>query len=60
MKVTWQVADGYRGDQIPRVTEIDDQELADCETEEERENLIDEAVWKDFRQFIYWLEVSRR
>ena len=40
MKVKWQVEDGYCGGLRIQITEINDQDLAECETEEERQNLI--------------------
>lgn len=40
MKITWQVDDGYAGGSRPKVTIIDDDELAEYETEEEKEQFI--------------------
>ena len=37
MKITWEVDDGYAGGSRPHNTEIDNDELDECETDEERE-----------------------
>ena len=54
MKVTWQVDDGYISGSRPHTTEIDDDELAECETEEERQDLINDSIQNDFEQCISW------
>ncbi|MCK5343287.1 MAG: hypothetical protein KAR20_07775 [Candidatus Heimdallarchaeota archaeon] len=59
MKVTWEVEDGYCGGSRPHTTEVDDDELAECETEEERENLIIDYIQEDFEQNISWCETGR-
>ena len=59
MIVTWQVDDGYVGNRTKQ-TEIDDDELNDCETDEERETVISETIQEDFVQRVSWYEVSRR
>lgn len=53
MKIKWQVEDGYVGKSRPQKTEIDDSELADCETWSEAEKLISDAIQEDFSQKIY-------
>ncbi len=58
MKVVWAVEDGYVGLRT-KTTVISDDELADCETEEERETLISEAIQSDFEQRVSWREVRR-
>lgn len=60
MKVIWQIEDGYVGNSRPHTTEVDDQELSDCDTEAEREELISDAVQDDFAQAISWSEIGRR
>lgn len=40
MEITWEVEDGYMGGSRPQTTTIDDGELLDCETTEERKALI--------------------
>jgi len=59
MKVTWEIEDGYVGKSRPQETEIDDDELAECENEEDREELIASYIQEDFLQNISWCEVSR-
>lgn len=59
MKVTWKVEDGYIGPSAPHEVEIDDDELAECETDEERETLIEECIQEDFNSKISWSETSR-
>lgn len=54
MKVRWEVEDGYVGGSRPHYTEVDDEELAECETEQERQNLIDEYIQEDFEQTVTW------
>jgi hypothetical protein len=54
MKVKWEVDDGYVGASRPQVTEVDDDELAECETEDEREHLINERIQEDFDERINW------
>jgi len=57
-RVTWEVSDGYMGKSRPQYTDIDDCDLADCETEEEREMLIDDYIQSDFDQKISFYVVS--
>lgn len=59
MKITWQVDDGYAGPSRPKYTYVDDDELAECETEEEREELINAYVENDFEQHISWYITNR-
>jgi hypothetical protein len=54
MRITWEVEDGYAGKSRPQFTDIDDDDLADCETEEEKEDLINSVVQDDFEQNITW------
>ncbi len=58
MKITWEIEDGYVGKSRPQYTTVDDDELALCETEQEREQLIEEAVQYDFEN-ITWSITSR-
>ena len=58
MKITWQV-DGEYVDNGTYETEIDDGDLEECETEEEREELITETIQEDFASRISWTEISR-
>ncbi len=59
MIVTWEVEDGYIGKSRPQKTTVDDDELAECETEAQREELISSYIQNDFQQNISWCEVSR-
>ena len=54
MRVTWEVDDGYVGKSRPQHTEVPDDELAGCETDEERETLIDDYIQEDFDNRISW------
>lgn len=54
MEIRWEVADGYVGKSRPQTTEIPDEELEACETEEERQQLIYDYVQDDFEQKITW------
>jgi len=54
MKVIWQVDDGYAGGSAPQYTIVDDDELAECETEEGRQEVIREYVQSDFECTITW------
>ncbi len=58
MKITWEVDDGYCGGSRPHHIEIDDEELAECKTEEEKEKLIEDYVQDDFEQNISWYITS--
>jgi len=54
MRITWEVSDGYVGKSRPQYVNIPDDELADCETEEEKQKLIEQYVQDDFEQNISW------
>jgi len=59
MKVTWQVEDGYCGGSRPQYTEIPDDELEECETEEERNELIAQYIQEDFNNNISWARLDQ-
>ncbi|MHC4463629.1 MAG: hypothetical protein ACYS30_19695 [Planctomycetota bacterium] len=59
MRVTWEVEDGYCGKARPQHTDIDDEALAECETDAERERLIADEIQADFDNSISWCETSR-
>ena len=59
MRVLWEVDDGYAGKSRPQTTIIDDNDLEACETDEERELLINQEIQFDFEQKISWYEVRR-
>lgn len=52
MKVKWEVEDGYVGKSCPHFTDVPDDELEECETEEEKGDLIDSYIKEDFEQKI--------
>lgn len=54
MKVIWEVDDGYVCGSRPQITKIDDDELAEYETDEEREDFIEQCIQEDFEQRITW------
>ena len=57
MKVRWQVDDGYSGKSRPQETLIDDEELNECETEMEKEDLIYYKISCDFERKISWYRI---
>jgi len=59
MKVVWEIDDGCAGGRSEYVTDVDDDELAECETDAEREDIIAEFIENDFRLSVSWIEVSR-
>ena len=59
MRITWQVEDGYVGGSRPQYTTIDDDELAECDSEEEKEQFITQCIQEDFMMEISWSEISR-
>lgn len=58
MIVRWEVEDGYVGRSRPQYTTIPDDELAECETEKERRQLINDYVDGDFHNRIGWAIVG--
>lgn len=54
MRLTWEVDDGYCGGSRPQHTEVPDDELEECESEEERQQLIEDYIQNDFEQRITW------
>ncbi len=59
MKVTWTIDDGYVGARREHTTDVDDDDLAECETLQDREELISEYIEEDFRRAVCWEEVRR-
>lgn len=59
MEITWQVDDGYAGGFRPHMTTVNDDDLAKCETVEERESLISDSIQNAFSQVITWAEIRR-
>jgi len=54
MKITWEVDDGYIGGKRPQSTEVDDDDLRDCETFEEARELINDVIQEAFENEITW------
>lgn len=54
MKVRWEVEDGYVGKSRPQYTEIPDEEWLECETESDRELLLEDYIQTDFDNNISW------
>ena len=52
--VTWEVNDGYVSGSAPQTTLIDDCDWLECETEEERQDLVSDCVQNDFEQKVTW------
>ena len=52
MEITWQVDDGYAGPSRPQHVEVPDEELDECESEEERMELIEGYVQDEFENNI--------
>ena len=53
VEVTWEIEDGYAGGSRPQFTQVDDDELKEKETEEEKKEFIEECVNGDFKQMSY-------
>lgn len=54
IEITWEVEDGYVGGSRPQTTYIDRDEWDACETEDERQTLIEQYVHEDFLATITW------
>lgn len=52
--ITWEVDDGYVGGARPHEVEIDVEDIKECESVEEVENLIEEMVEADFNDKVSW------
>ena len=57
MKVQWIIDDGYINNAIHSL-EIDDEELNECETEEEKEDLINKAIEDEFLNIVSWERIN--
>ena len=53
MKIKWEVMDGYAGKPRPHYIDVPDEELEECETHEERRDLVDGYVQEAFDQTIF-------
>jgi hypothetical protein len=54
MRVYWEVDDGYVGKSAPQYTDISDDDILECETDEEAMELITDSIQEDFNQKIRW------
>ena len=52
MKVIWEIEDGYVGGSRPHEITIPDEEIDECESTEEIEELITDYVRDDFEQTV--------
>ena len=59
MIITWEVEDGYVGKSRPQKTTIDNDALAECDTDEEKNEYIEQCIQEDFMMNISWSETSR-
>ncbi len=59
MKVTWEVEDGYVGKRSPQYIEIPDDELEGCDTDEDKQRLIEDYIQEDFDCKISWNIINR-
>lgn len=48
MDITWYVEDGYLSKSRPHHINIDEDDIADCETQSQFEELINDAIEQDF------------
>lgn len=58
--VIWEVDDGYAGGSRPQQTRIHRDDYDACETDKEREKLIDDSVHEDFLQLGYYIKEVRK
>lgn len=56
MRVRWEVDDGYAGKSRPHFVDVPDDELADCESREDQEALVEQCVLEAFEEKVayYW------
>lgn len=52
--IIWEAEDGYVGKSRPQETRIPRRDWDDCETQAEKDALIEEYVEEDFRNKISW------
>lgn len=53
MEITYYINDGYAGNRPKHVT-VDDDELKECETEDEKKEIIETAIQEHFEQNVSW------
>jgi len=54
MRITYHVEDGYASSSRPQHVKVNDDDLEECETEEEKIDLIEAAIKDHFEQNISW------
>ncbi len=54
IEITWQVSDGYAGGAAPQYTTIPRDDWDACETDAERQELINYSVNEDFLEKVSW------
>lgn len=55
VKITWQVDDGYAGGSRPQYCYVDIEDYNDCETEKDKESIIEQAVQESMEQMGYYI-----
>jgi len=60
MEITWEVEDGCVGKSRPHHLTIPNEELEDYETEEEKQEFIEEYVQNEFEQTISFSIISQK
>lgn len=54
MQITYHIEDGYAGGSRPHHVKVDDGDLEECETEQEKIEVIEDAIQSHFEQNISW------
>ncbi len=54
MEITREIEDGYVGKSRPQHTNIDDQELSECDTIDESMEMVNDSIQEDFENNITW------
>lgn len=54
MRIKWEVTDGAAKISRPHYVEVDDDDLSEYETEDQKHAFIDEIVQEEFEQNIYF------
>ena len=55
IKVVWEIDDGYAGGARPHYTYIPFEDWDECETDEEKETLVQEYVEQDFLNITWYV-----
>jgi len=54
MEIRYEVDDGYCGGSRPQIVDVDDDELSQCETTQQKKEYIEKEVQEHFEQTITW------